>query len=187
YLATDRGLARSGRTPRLFTRASDPRIYSVYRDRDGSILAGCGQEFCRLRGDQLVPVEPALPPAGWTNIRRGPNGDLWLLNGNSIWVRSAKNGRFESLPGVPPGANPFAAFIGDPALTIAGDGSVLVSTPAGLARWHNHEWQFIGRPSGLGGEDVTALFADREGSIWIGISGLGLSRWLGYSEWQSWG
>ncbi len=27
---------------------------------------------------------------------------------------------------------------------------------------------------------------DREGSIWLGLLGSGLARWLGYNEWQSW-
>jgi signal transduction histidine kinase/CheY-like chemotaxis protein len=39
----------------------------------------------------------------------------------------------------------------------------------------------------LGTNDICAVIQDREGSIWLGLLGSGLARWLGYDEWQSWG
>ncbi len=43
------------------------------------------------------------------------------------------------------------------------------------------------RKQGLTTNDISAVIQDREGSIWIGLLGSGLARWLGYNEWQSWG
>jgi len=39
---------------------------------------------------------------------------------------------------------------------------------------------------GLTANDISAVLQDREGSVWIGLLGSGLARWLGYNEWQSW-
>ena len=39
---------------------------------------------------------------------------------------------------------------------------------------------------GLTTNDISAVVQDREGSIWLGLLGSGLARWLGYNEWQSW-
>jgi signal transduction histidine kinase/ligand-binding sensor domain-containing protein/ActR/RegA family two-component response regulator len=188
YLATDQGLAvRSGQgAVRFLTAGSDPRVFSVFRDHEGSVWAGCGEQLCTMQGDALVPVDAPLPPAHWTAIRDTLEGDVWLLSREYLYVRHVRTGRFEKLPPVPLADPAFAAFIGDPTFAAAFDGSVLVSAGAGLCRWRKNEWQVIGRASGLGGDDITALFADREGSVWIAIAGLGLSRWLGYSEWQSW-
>ena len=30
------------------------------------------------------------------------------------------------------------------------------------------------------------VLEDREGSLWIGLIGGGVARWLGYGEWEAW-
>ena len=44
----------------------------------------------------------------------------------------------------------------------------------------------MGAEQGLTTNDISAVQQDREGSIWLGLLGSGLARWLGYNEWQSW-
>ncbi|MCX6621181.1 MAG: hypothetical protein NTY38_08885 [Acidobacteria bacterium] len=52
-----------------------------------------------------------------------------------------------------------------------------VVDPAGGTR-------FIGRPGGLR-TSVYVAFEDREGSVWLGLAGHGLARWLGYRQWEA--
>ena len=196
YLATDNGLVvatrpQPGANARGATRlsaGSDPRTYSVYRAPDGKIWAGCGTRLCTVERDQLVPVSGDLPPANWYSLQTGRDGDLWMLNDRAVWVRRAKTGKFEHLPPLPsakPGS--FVPFLGDPVLEVARNGDVIVPGPDGLCRWEQSHWRLIDRRAGLIRNDISSVFADREGSLWVGIAGLGLARWLGYSEWESWG
>ncbi len=190
YLATEKGLEvrTNDLNASLLTAGPDARIFSVYRDPAGVIWAGCGSSLCRIERGRLAPVDAPLPTGKWTAIRSAPSGDLWLLNEKSVWVKRAKTGIFEPLP---PPAFPrfdnFAPFLGDPSLEVAFDGSIVASSSIGLCRWDGNAWTLVDPSAGQGHTDVTALLADREGSIWVGIAGLGLARWLGYSEWQSWG
>ena len=48
--------------------------------------------------------------------------------------------------------------------------------PAGRGRGH---WRTYGVPDGLGGANVTAIFQDRDGYLWLSIRGVGISRFDG--------
>ncbi len=75
-----------------------------------------------------------------------------------------------------------------PILPLALDpsGRLLVPTFKGLARESGNGWEIIDARQGLPTNDIAAVMQDREGSIWLGLLGSGLARWLGYNEWQSW-
>ena len=59
-------------------------------------------------------------------------------------------------------------------------------TDLGLARETESGWEMVNVDDGLSTNDISAVFQDREGSIWLGLLGSGLARWLGYNEWQNW-
>jgi signal transduction histidine kinase/ligand-binding sensor domain-containing protein/ActR/RegA family two-component response regulator len=201
YLATDNGLvvasrlqagsnapSSNTRSTTLLPAGSDRHTYSVYRAPDGKIWAGCGTQLCTVEPDKLVPVSGGPPPGNWYSLQTDRVGDLWVLSGRAVWVRRAKTGKFECLPPLPfAKANPFAPFLGDPVLEVAWNGDVIVPTLDGLCRWDQSHWRVIDHRAGLVRNDISAVLADREGSLWVGIAGLGLARWLGYSEWESWG
>jgi signal transduction histidine kinase/ligand-binding sensor domain-containing protein/CheY-like chemotaxis protein len=192
YLATEGGLAvrynASAHSDLLTTAASDKRIFSVYRDAAGKIWAGCGSSLCTVEHGSLVRVYPELPEAQWFSIKDDSKGSLWLLETHGVWVRKPASPKFEQLPPLPFDKKRMAApFLGDPVLELAWNGDVIVSTSDGLCRFDGRSWRVIDQRAGLVRDDISALFGDREGSIWIGIAGLGLARWLGYPEWQSWG
>src|ERR1019366_3368925 len=114
------------------------------------------------------------------------HGDLWVLSDHVAWVRHAMADRFEPLPPLPKGVS-FDPFLGDPVLSVDSSSNVIATSSNGLCRWDQHQWTVIDGSMGLPRTDVTAMAAGREGSVWVGIGGLGLARWLGYGEWQSWG
>ena len=47
-------------------------------------------------------------------------------------------------------------------------------------------WELVGKSRGLPTGSVQCALQDREGSIWIGLNGAGVARWLGYPYWESW-
>jgi len=77
-----------------------------------------------------------------------------------------------------------------PTVALDLDGNILVPTDGGLAREKSAEptaaWEFVNINQDTGGEAISAVLADHEGFIWLGLEGSGLARWLGYGEWQSW-
>ncbi len=209
-IATDSGLAAiRGSQVRLWTVGADRKISSVFRDTDGTVWVGCGDRLCVVHGEGLETVADELPRQEWTCIRRDRTGSLWLLSkdraqrsgtgassicgpgqqcalpsASQVWVRPAGAARFKPLPPPPNGSVP---FLGDPVLEVDWNGDVIVTSTTGLDRWDGHQWRRIDTHTGLLRADITTLFADREGSLWVGIAGLGLGRWLGFGEWQSWG
>jgi signal transduction histidine kinase/CheY-like chemotaxis protein/ligand-binding sensor domain-containing protein len=191
YLATPNGLlVRQHMGPAILLRVpgDDHTIYSVFRDANAKIWAGCDTRLCTVEHNALVIVPADLSADHWRCLRNDRQGNLWMLGDKSIWVRRAATGKFESLPPIPFHlVDGFAPLLGDPVLEIAWNGDVIASTPAGLCQWDGKRWRLIDRHSGLLNTDITALLADREGSLWVGLAGLGLARWLGYSEWENWG
>ena len=191
YLATNSGLlVRRHRGPAVLLRPSgaDPAVYSVYRDPDSKLWVGCGNRLCTVENQTLAVVPGDQPAERWHSFRTDRSGNLWLLGDRFVWVRRAATGKFESLPPVPfPMAAGFTPLLGDPMLELAWNGDVIASTPVGLCQWNGKQWRLIDQHSGLLNNDVSALLTDREGSMWVGLAGLGLARWLGYSEWENWG
>jgi signal transduction histidine kinase/CheY-like chemotaxis protein len=191
YVATADGLlVRRHMGPAVWLRVPgvEPTIYSIFRDSSGQMWAGCGSRLCTIDHDRLVAVAADLPADHWRCLRSDRQGNLWMLGDKSIWVRRAATGKFESLPPIPfQIVDGFAPLLGDPVLELAWNGDAIVSSPVGLCRWDGKRWSLIDQRSGLLNTDITTLLADREGSLWVGLAGLGLARWLGYSEWEGWG
>ena len=185
YLATESGLqVHRGADVQTLTATSKPAIYSVYRGPDGKILAGCGERLCSVENGRLTPIAPELPATPWRSIKMDRGGRRWLLSNHAVWMQRDDAHAFEPLPELRLPSNP---FIGDPALELDRSGDVIVTASEGLARWDQNQWRRIDRASGLIRTDVSTLLADREGSLWVGFAGLGVSRWIGTAEWASWG
>src|SRR5262249_53733113 len=73
-----------------------------------------------------------------------------------------------------------------PTLSFDPHGRLLIPTDAGLARETPGGWDTVRVDDGLSASVISSVIHDREGSIWIGLLGAGLARWLGYNQWQSW-
>jgi signal transduction histidine kinase/CheY-like chemotaxis protein/streptogramin lyase len=65
-------------------------------------------------------------------------------------------------------------------------GRLIVPTESGLLRGRGLGWERIAIPQGLPTNPTCCVLADREGSLWVGLAGAGLARWVGYNEWESW-
>jgi signal transduction histidine kinase/CheY-like chemotaxis protein/streptogramin lyase len=72
------------------------------------------------------------------------------------------------------------------ALTLGRNGSILVPTDHGLAIHTEAGWDVVNRQRGLRKENAAAVLEDRDGTVWIGLAGGGVARWIGRGMWESW-
>ena len=155
---------------------------SVYTDGSGLVWYGCGPDLCEFDNRTVIDVSAAqgLPPDRWDAILGDLDGNLWVRSATALYLRRPGSARFESQAGLAESTNTFPTIALDPA------GRLLAPTNRGLARQTATGWELIDAEQGITSNDISAVFQDREGSIWLGLLGSGLARWLGYSEWQSW-
>ena len=142
---------------------------------------GCGLQLCRLDDTGVrVPAEAeGLPSERWAAMAKDEQGTLWLRGPQHLYVLPAGAPRFIARDaGLPQSSNTVMSVVPDA-------GGALVSTDLGMARWTGDRWEIIGSAQGLESDTVTALLRDREGTIWIGLWGAGLSRWGGHAEWTN--
>jgi len=62
----------------------------------------------------------------------------------------------------------------------------MVPTDKGLAIGRAGSWEIVDARRGLHTAMTSAALVDREGSVWIGLIGAGVARWLGHGEWEAW-
>jgi ligand-binding sensor domain-containing protein len=186
YLATDAGLmvmTASGLQMRLL--AAPPHTGSSPASgvlvENGSVWWGCGDEICvSAEGRTTVfGTSAGLPAGSWRGMVRVGDGELWVqsVEGQVAVLRKGKS-RFEkaNLPEL-------SSFGPRGLIRVDTKGNVIIPVGDGLAIERDGRWQMVGRPAGLHGP-VYSVLQDREGSVWLGLAGHGLAKWLGYGEWE---
>jgi ligand-binding sensor domain-containing protein len=150
-------------------------------DSDGIVWFGCGRNLCRYELGQVSVsgLKSGVPKDIWNGILTDPDGNLWIRSSTRLLTRSRHNMRFVSVKNIPE-----ASMLGS--LFLQRNGSLLVPTRNGLMRQVGRSWERIGAEHGLFVNIVSCVLDDREGSIWIGLDGSGLARWLGTNQWESW-
>ncbi len=188
--------------------AAPTGLYEISRGADGSLAAhphtlppslsgrpmhgvlrqgarlwfGCGQQLCLEEAGQVSVFgqSEGLPEDSWDGIQTAPDGSIWVRSAARLYRRAPGQTEFSQ-------ENPDLASSGFwGALTIGRDGSVMVPTDQGLAVRTEAGWKTINRHRGLQNDTATAVLQDREGSIWVGLAGAGVVRWLGQGRWESW-
>jgi len=193
YAATSQGLfiSHGGGPDYKLRRYPNPpaagglAAFGIYMDpNDGAVWFGCGQAICHLSRDQVTVfgADQGVPPDRWDAILGDGEGNLWIRSPTTVRVR-------------PPGSAIFVHSMAtslnqmteaSAALQLDPQRRVIVPTETGLLRRHGQNWERIGTPQGLPTDPTCCVLADREGSLWIGLAGAGLARWVGYNQWESW-
>lgn len=194
WLATDAGLILMTSGPDngqfQFHRVPDPphagnsAANGVLVDMDNenaTVWWGCGDELCVSAPGNAPRVFgrlSGLAPSAWRGIKKAPNGDLWVQSrsGQMAVMRHGET-RFQA-PDLPP-----SHFGPRGLISVDAWGSVIVPVGDGLALQENGHWKQVGHEAGLHGP-VYSVLQDREGSLWLGLAGHGLVKWLGYREWE---
>jgi diguanylate cyclase (GGDEF)-like protein len=156
-------------------------IWSVLYGPDGSLWYGCEKDICRLNGTQTTHLGAVLglPEEQWLTMMVARNGHIWLRSNQHI-VELLPDGSHAYLRDLPGGPT------SDAYTTLAEDnqGRILTSQGSQLALWEKDHWRLVTDHNGLSPFEVQELFVDREGSIWMGVVGHGLLRWVGEDRWE---
>ena len=185
FVATDKGLAVRRSTSSQFELVPDsgPIATSVFVGASDQVWFGCGQQLCMLDGERVSVFGTAdgVPAERWDAILMDPAGKLWARSEKTLLARKAGTSRFEA---VQTGLTDGNATYGT--LSLDRDGRLLVPSYRGIVRQKGSGWELIGLRAGLASDDISFVRQDREGSVWVGLLGTGLQRWLGYNQWESW-
>ena len=71
-----------------------------------------------------------------------------------------------------------------PQLVEDAQGRILTPQGPSLGLWDKGDWRMVTERNGLSRFEIQELFVDREGSVWIGVVGHGLKRWVGQDRWE---
>jgi len=171
-------------------------IWSVLSAPGGVLWYGCGSDLCRLEGGKTAHMGAVLhlPAEQWLHLLLTRDGHLWIRGESNLGevfpaeepgpqgqvaVRGVV-GRYQahSLPGRS-NAEPYDA------LGMDTEGRIVASQGPAFGIWEKGHWRMVTARNGLTPFDISALFADREGSLWIGAVGHGLMRWVGQDRWEA--
>jgi signal transduction histidine kinase/ligand-binding sensor domain-containing protein/CheY-like chemotaxis protein/HPt (histidine-containing phosphotransfer) domain-containing protein len=145
-------------------------VISVYALPDGEVLVGTRGALQIWRGE-AVESHPELPEVRAFFISR--DGTLWI-GARDRGIHTWKDGVLRKVE-LPPDAA--GCTVGT--FTETSSGEILAGTWAhGLvARAVDGSWKAWNRNTGAPANDVRLVYADREGTIWAGAPGFGLSLW----------
>ena len=157
-------------------------IWSVLYGPDGSLWYGCDKDLCRMKDGKTVHMGTALglPEEQWLTMMVARDGDIWLRSNLHIveMLPDGSRADLRDLPGTP---------TSEPYPTLAEDdqGRILTAQGSSLALWEKDHWRLVTERNGLSPFEVQDLYVDREGSIWMGVVGHGLLRWVGEDRWEA--
>jgi signal transduction histidine kinase/ligand-binding sensor domain-containing protein/CheY-like chemotaxis protein len=161
---------------------ADPSAYGVYVDSNGVAWFGCGDSLCSLAHDEIriFGKDAGIPADAWGAMAEDHEGNLWIRSVERLLMRPKGAHLFVERDRGLPHAMDFAS------LYLDREGQLLVPTESGLSRLTPRGWETIGIDQGLPTNPTCCVLEDREGSMWVGLAGAGLARWIGRNQWQSW-
>lgn len=165
-------------------------VWSALATPDGALWYGCGTDLCRVAHGKTEQFGAALhlPQDHWQRLLLGRDGNLWIRSGSHVGEivptagKASHDGQFEyhahDFPGLSP-AVPYDALVEDV------HGHVVASKEGSFGIFENGQWRMVTARNGLTRYDISTLFVDRQGAIWLGVTGHGLMRWVGQDQWEA--
>ena len=181
----------SGRSPPTFgaaVTAAHPELKDItfaYAKPNGRLWLGCGPGLCFSANGvvRFYGKSDGLPEEEWRMAFMDRAGRLWVRGERHLYRLEPGAQQFTPADA---GLPLFSIGIRDPAIIEDRQGRILINLNEGMARLEGNTWQILKEKLDLPPYAVTALFADRQGSVWLGLGGHGMARWVGYGEVESW-
>jgi PAS domain S-box-containing protein len=147
-----------------------------------NVWFGCDRQLCMEEAGRISVFgrEQGLPEDAWDGIQISNDGTVWARSPKAVYRRGPGQTRFSQEK--PDLAS--SGFWG--ALTLGRDSSILIPTDQGLAIHTEAGWAVVNQRRGLRKENTVAVLEDREGTVWLGLAGGGVARWIGRNVWESW-
>jgi signal transduction histidine kinase/ligand-binding sensor domain-containing protein/CheY-like chemotaxis protein len=156
--------------------------YGLHLDRQDTVWFGCGSRVCRLAAGTITAFgkSEGVPSDRWDAILTDREGNVWIRSSKHLLRKAPAGRRFETIRQPIPHIGDFAS------LSMGRDGELFVPTDDGVWELSEGRWRGIAQAQGLVTNATSTILQDREGSIWIGLWGAGLARWLGRNQWEGW-
>jgi len=160
------------------------RTGNVYIAPDGTVWFSSMRQLARMRAPaykpEIFPKNSGLPDEDIVAIIMDSDFVLWVRTQKHLMRLEPGSGRF-----VDDGANlPSANDSGMPSLDESGH--LMVPSVLGLFRKVDGRWQAITKKQGASNNGIISALQDREGAIWLGLSGTGVDRWPDPKAWSGW-
>jgi signal transduction histidine kinase/CheY-like chemotaxis protein len=171
----------ASRPYRLTTALEGKPTHGVLR-HGSQLWFGCDLHLCVEDGGRtsIFGLESGLPEDSWDGIAVSQDGEVWARSPSRLYHKLPGQAQMiQEKPDI--GSSMFWG-----AVTITRDGSVMIPTDQGLAIRSASGWTVVDRGRGLRSAMTSAVLEDSGGSLWVGLVGAGIARWLGRGEWESW-
>ncbi len=157
-------------------------VWSVLEGSRDALWYGCGADLCRLANGNVTHMAAALhmPKDRWVRLLMTQDGHLWLRGATHLGELTEGGKRYvaHDLPGRS-SASPYET------LTADAQGTIAASLGESFGLLQENGWRMVTQRNGLTRYDISTLFVDRDGSIWMGVVGHGLMRWVGKDGWEA--
>lgn len=150
-------------------------VVPMTRDGEGNFWAGGPETIARWRPGSstsyhLKALRGTAGLLGVTSLATGPNGIVWAgLGRTPISLRHLENGEWKQVPQLPQGVEVAALF------TDSSNRLWIGTTTHGLYLLYNGAIEHFGPEDGLSSGDISDLFEDHEGNMWV-VTSKGLDR-----------
>lgn len=161
------------------------KVVSLFNEPNGTLWLGCGKKICSISNDAVRTRDATdgVPEGAYGAFLVDHTGHLWVRSETHLLARAP--GATEFVVNDPPHAH-LESRVVDPMLTLDAKGRLLTRTAPGVARWDGARWQEFSTDNGLADAVVAKAQVDQEGSLWLSPLGLGIWRWRGYDNVESW-
>ncbi len=165
---------------RFYFETHDP-VFAVTHAPSGAVFFAAHDHLWEWNNGTVTDITGPqhLPKDLWDSLLVDHEGDLWVRSTRRLLVRHAGSDHFEIKANIP-----YSADMGT--LYQTSDGHVFVPTEHGLIMFKGDHQERLGTDTGLAVNAVGCVLQDHEGSVWIGLRGTGLVRWLGFETWEGW-
>ena len=176
WAATPRGLyAVSANGVRPIPLAATPCAAEVSMLRalsgDGVLVGNAAGKLCRFSGGRWETIGPPENRAAIYAALRTRSGEAWLATEDGAWRQTGNSGAWRHY-----GAGDGLGSAGVTALAEREDGSLILGTDTGLARWDGARMEAWNPAPERPATAVRSLLADRDGNLWIARWPEGLER-----------
>ena len=160
-------------------------ISFVYARPHGQFWLGCGLGLCSLANQTVryYGKKDRVPEEPWRMAFADQLGRVWARGEHDLYRLDP--GGLQFLPAAA-GLPLFSMSVRNQTIIEDDQGRILINLTEGIARLEGNSWQVYKEKTDLPPYAVTVLFSDRQGSVWLGLDGHGMARWLGYDEVKSW-
>lgn len=151
----------------------DGEVLSLHEARDGSLWVGTAGGLCHFQNGRFTcfTTKDGLPNDDITAFAEEADGTLWI--GTYAGVSHYKDGKFDNSRNQ---QGLGGSMIGD-LLISKFDGSVwFAAMPEGLFRLKDGELKNYSAQYGLPSNQITSIYEDAAGDLWIGTYQMGLKR-----------